>query len=166
MYMYLFGIALTCLFIKLDGCSIISNKYDKWNSLNKLVSTRHKNKMLVIWISIKLICESLYINLIQYLNKSLIKIDKNNYELTYVINGKLYRILVKIKRGPNPILQIISESSEDVTDIISPYIGPQYNWHGNKLTPANLGYKTLIFELSDSTEKIYSESQIISSFDV
>ena len=165
MYIYLFGVVAACLFIKLDGCSILSNKYDKWNSLNKLVSTRYKNKMLVIWISIKLICESLYINLLQYLNKSLVKIDKNNYELTYVINGKLYRNRVKIKRGPNPIIQIIDESSEDVTDIVSPYMGPQYNWHGNNLTPSILGYKTLIFEMSDSTEKIYGENEIISSFD-
>ena len=50
MYIYLFGVVAACLFIKLDGCSILSNKYDKWNSLNKLVSTRYKNKMLVIYI--------------------------------------------------------------------------------------------------------------------
>jgi len=169
MYVYLFGILITGLFIGLDGHNIVKEqvliKYNKWKSVNNMVSTKYKNKMIIIWISMKLILESMYINLLQYLNKSLIKIDKNNYSLTYVINGNLYKHRVRIKRGPRPLLQIIDDNSNDVTEVIIPYLGPEYNWHGNKLTPKVLGYKSLAFELSDGTEKICEESQILPSFD-
>jgi len=39
--------------------------------------------------------------MIQYLTSNVNKIDKNIYEITYVINGKMYKMRVKTKRGPS-----------------------------------------------------------------
>ena len=30
-----------------------------------------------------------YLSFVQYMNNSLIKLDKNKYELSYIVNGKL-----------------------------------------------------------------------------
>ena len=61
-------------------------------------------------------------------------------------------------------LQISNENSEDITEIILPYLGPENNWHGANLTPNILGYKSLIFQLADSNERQYSYDDIIDSF--
>ena len=136
-------------------------KYNTWTKLNNMVSIKHKNYIFIIWFSIKLILQALYINLIQYLNKSLIMIDKNTYELTYIINGTTYKNRIKIKKGPKPVLQISDECSEDITDKILPYLGPSYDFNGSKLTPKIFGYKTLTFEMSDGNEKFFDENDII-----
>jgi hypothetical protein len=170
MYLYyIFGIISLAAFIGLDSHNVIKEhvtiKYRKWKSVNKLVSSKYKNRMTVIWISIKLICEAIYVNLLQYLTKSLVRLDKNTYELTYVINGNLYKCRIKVKKGPKPILQIIDHNSYDVTEVVLPYLGPEYNWHGNKISPNGLGYNSLSFELSDGEEKFYDKHDIVSVFE-
>jgi hypothetical protein len=167
MYLYLYTFFFG-LFLKLNGHLIVYNqlkmKYRKWNSLNKLVSTRNENYICVIYYSFKLLCQALYITLIQWLNNYIVKQDKNNYLMTYTINGKLYKNLIKVKRGPSPVLQISSENMEDVTNILLSYLGPSYNWHGNEYTPKLLGYKTLVFECADCNEKIYNDDDVIPKF--
>lgn len=167
MYLYLYTFFFG-LFLKLNGHLIVYNqlkmKYRKWNSLNKLVSTRNENYIWVIYYSFKLLCQALYITLIQWLNNYIVKQDKNNYLMTYTINGKLYKNLIKVKRGPSPVLQISSENMEDVTNILLSYLGPSYNWHGNEYTPKLLGYKTLVFECADCNEKIYNDDDVIPKF--
>lgn len=102
--------------------------------------------------------KALYISFIQYLNNSVKKLDKNIYEVTYVINGRLYKLIIIPTRGPAPILQISDERGEDMTDKILPYMGPQYNWHGNKyLTPGFFNCRELNFELADGTEYSYTD---------
>lgn len=168
MFYYLFtGIILlttSFLCVNIVKEKIIIKYYSKWNKLNNMVSTKYKNRFFIFWFSIKLLLELIYISMLQYLNKSLVQIDKNNYELKYVINGKLYKNRFKIKRGPKPILQIIDDNLEDVTDIIIPYLGPNYNWHGNKMSPKILGYNSLVFELSDGSEEVYKDYDFISDF--
>jgi hypothetical protein len=112
----------------------------------------------------KLLCQALYISLCQWLNSYLVKQDKNTYLLTYNINGKVYKNLIKVKRGPCPILQISNEDTEDVTTNVLQYLGPTRNWHGNQYTPKILGYKTLVFECDDGEEKVYNENDTLENF--
>lgn len=127
-------------------------KYNKWKRLNSLVSTRNKNKLTIIIISLKLICQAIWITFLQKVNKTIKKINRNKYELTYVIEGKIYKMIVTVSRGPSPVLQIINDKNDDVTSQIVPYLGPNYNWHNTKFTPESFGFETLTFELSDGTE--------------
>jgi hypothetical protein len=136
----------------------VTLKYEKWRKLNKLVSTTQDNKLLVVVESIKLILQVMYISLLQKMNKSIKKLDKRTYEVTYVINGRMYKMVAKPTPGPIPILQIIDEESNDVTDKVLPYMGPTYDWHGNKLSPEFFGAKTLTFELYNGTEYTFKSS--------
>ena len=135
--------------------NVLKNKYNKWVSLNIQIASKERNKIKVLLVSTKIILNALYISFLQYMNNSIRKIDHKTYELSYVIEGKLYKMIVIPKRGPAPILQIFDEKSNDITYFVLPYMGPQYDWHGKKFTPRFFGHESLTFELGDGTEYTY-----------
>ena len=140
---------------------VIETKYNRWKRLNRLVSTRNENAFIIAYISVKMIIQSCYISFIQYINSAVRKIGTNTYELTYIINGKLHKMVVKPQKGPIPVLQISNDKQEDITDIVLPYMGPKYDWHGQVFTPKFFDYNTLVFELSDGTERAFTRDMFI-----
>lgn len=162
---FLYGTTvLFCVFMyKIEAFHIsgiaIKKGYAKWRSLNKVTAqtNKNKNKLSVQLISAKMVLSAIYISMLQYMNASVRKYDRKVYEISYTLNGRLYKMLVKPKRGPIPILQISDDEQNDVTDFILPYMGPQYDWHGNTYNPKFFGHKSLTFELSDGTEHTYGE---------
>jgi hypothetical protein len=123
----------------------------KFNDVKSLVSSQNKNIFYIYLLTVKLILETLFIVMLQKLNSTIKKIDNNTFEITYVVNFKLYKILVKPRRGPNPILQVINDDKQDVTVDVLPYLGPNYDWHGNKLDSSFFNSKVLTFEMADGT---------------
>jgi hypothetical protein len=81
-------------------------------------------------------------------------------ELIYFFNRKQYRMILKQKKGPNPILQI-SHNDIDVTDDILPYFGPEMNWHHFIFNPLFWGYDHLVFQLSDGNEVVFNSTEPI-----
>lgn len=143
----------------------LSNKYNKWIRLNSLVSTNQKTKLAIILVSLKLIFQAIWISFLQYTNKTVKKLAKNKYEISYVVEGKLYKLVVNVTRGPSPVLQVINESNEDITSKIIPYIGPDYNWHNSQFTPEFFNCETLSFELADGSEySVNKNRSVIKSF--
>lgn len=168
MYEYfLSGLLLSgiSLFVMIDGHHILYDKlvykYNKWKKLNKLVKTQHSNSCMIVLVSLKMILKALYISLIQYLNQTIIKLDKNMYEKTYVVNGKMYKMIIMPSRGPSPVLQISNEKNEDVTEDILAYLGPEHNWHYTYFTPKFFNYESLTFQLSDGTELTFHDRDTI-----
>lgn len=153
------GFIFLSFMYRIDGHLIIKNavssRCKRLRSLNEIVSTVQTGKVMIVWISLKLILQTLYISFLQYMNTSVRKLDRNVYEVSYIINGKMYKMVVTPKRGPVPVLQISDDEQNDVTFHVLPYMGPQYDWHGTNLTPEIFGYKTLTFELSNGTEHTY-----------
>ena len=139
----------------------ITKKYNKWLSLNNLVSSRYKSNFMIKIISLEMIFKSLYLSFIQYMNNSLIKIDKNSYELSYIVNGKLYKMIIKPKRGPIPILCVTNENNIDITDNILHYLGPNNDWHGKTYCPEFFKQHMLNIELLDGTKKTFNHDETI-----
>jgi len=169
-YYFLFIILFFMLvgFFSLDTHIIIKNeivsKYNRWKRLNSLVSTSNKNKLSIIIISLKLIFQAIWLSFLQSTNKTVKKINKNKYELTYVVEGKVYKLIVNVTRGPSPVLQIIDNLNNDVSSEITPFLGPNYNWHNTQFTPDFFGYSSLTFELSDGTEYTVQSKNVIRPF--
>jgi hypothetical protein len=143
--------------------NVVVKKFNKFKEVNLLVSSIKKKKSSIIWVSLKLIFQAIYISFIQYMNSSLRHIDNKTSELTYVINGRIYKMIIIRKRGPSPILQISNNFENDVTEQILPYMGPQYDWHGNTFTPEFFGYSSLTFELGNGTEYTYETNDSLST---
>jgi hypothetical protein len=154
------------ILIKIDAHKIvyetIEHKYSKWKQLNNLVSVKHRNKCSIITVSIGMILKSLYLSFIQYLNNSVKKINKNQYEVSYIINGKLYKMVVSPMRGPAQILQIIDHNENDVTDNILCYVGPRYDWHNTKFTPNFFNCEFLTFQMADGNEIVIRKEEFLS----
>lgn len=64
-----------------------------------------------------------------------------------------YKIPIPRSRHPNPFLSITTTSTtsttddvhKDVSDVLKPYLGPNYNFFGTKMTPKKLGFENLTF---------------------
>lgn len=167
MYIEIFMV-LGAFFFYRSGCGdvikdAVSLKISRWKKLNSLVSTTENNRLMIAIISFKLIFKTIYVVLIQYMNNSVKRIDNKTYELTYVINGRMYKMIVIPKRGPAPVLLITSELTEDLTNRILPYMGPQYDWHGFKFNTQFFGCKSLTFEMGDGSE-VTHENEILPNF--
>lgn len=143
----------------------IANKYNRWRRLNSLVSTSQKTKLAIIMVSLKLIFQAIWISFIQSTNKTVRKLNKNKYELTYLIEGKVYKLVVNVMRGPSPVLQVINDTNEDVTTEVMPYLGSSYNWNNTPFTPEFFGFNSLTFELADGTSYSATRKKVIKQFD-
>ena len=158
MIVYLFMILFTSAIVYTID---FPSKYKNWNKLTMLVSTKHKSRLLIYSISIRMIIHALHVQIVQYLNQSARLIDKNNYEIEYIINGKIYKYITKVKKGPMPFYQIQDEVGDDITEFLLPYYGPNYDWHSTEFTPKFFKYNKIIFDMKDGSQKIFDEFDII-----
>ena len=81
--------------------------------------------------------------------------------MSYVINGKLYKTVIVPTRGPLPVLNVIDENNNDISDIVLPYLGPNNDWNKYKFTPSFFKSNQLTFELLNGEIKIFNENEVI-----
>jgi hypothetical protein len=145
-----------------ENLNFINIKYDKWKSLNQMVATKHKSKAIIILVSIQLILQSFWLQFLQYINNTIVKIDNNRFELTYFLNGKTYKMIIKPDRGPCPISLILDENQQNITERILMYYGPNYNWNHHKFTPYFFNCKKLYIQFINEDKIVeYNEHDYI-----
>lgn len=153
------------MFIYLDGPVIVKNTsvmgWKKFRKINSLVSTNYKGCFNIIRISFYMVGQALWLNIMQYINKSIVQVDRHTYSVTYVIKGNTYTMIIKPNRGPRKVLLVSDETHTDVSNIIFPYLGPNENFHGGSYTPNFFNKSELVFELSDGTEKTFFSEDIM-----
>jgi len=93
------------------------------------------------------------------MNSSVKKINKNTYEISYLVNGKMYKMIVTPVKGPAPVLQVSDENEEDVSDMVLPFLGPRNDWHGRVFTSKDFKRRSLTFELGSGEEVTFEEDQ-------
>jgi len=71
--------------------------------------------------------------------------SENEFSIDYVFNDKNYRIQINIKSEFEEIISVKDENKNNVLKHINIYLGPNHDFHGQKYTPKNLGYSSLIF---------------------
>lgn len=136
-------------------------KWNRFKKLNRMVSTNYKGFFKILFISLCIIIKAVWVNIIQYMNNTLIKIDKNTYIVTYVINGNIYKMKVKPKRGPSRVLMVTDENNDDISDSIMPYIGPEQDFHNKIYNSVFFNKKEIVFQMSNGDEKIFKDGQDI-----
>ena len=139
----------------------VKYRYQRLKSLNNFVSSRYKNRWKIIKISFSIIFKIFYISICQSLNKCIETKDNGQYVITYVIRGRLYKMIIDSPKGPKKFIQIIDNDDEDITDILEPYIGPNSDFHNKKTTPADFKYKNLTFNMTDGSTLFFEKNDII-----
>ena len=141
--------------------NIVSVKTRKLQSLAQLVRTQYKNIFMVIWVCMSIIVKNTYITLAQKLNKTLVRIDKNTYEVTYVINGIQYVMHIKTKKGPKRLIQALDKDDNDITEKIQSYLGPMENFHGHAYTPRFFNTDEITINLSSGQDLVFRDEETI-----
>lgn len=147
-YWPLFAFTLICGFFCLDGPGYVKEKYDKFRQLNQFVATRYRTTGMILWVSCSMVAKMYWLKFLQWLNNSVEYLNKKTAVITYTLNGRVYKMVARIKRGPTSILTVTTDNNEDVTDQILPYLGPNEDWHGSNFTPQFWNYNMLTFELA------------------
>ena len=154
-------VLFSTFFVYLEGHLVVQeaaiSRYRRWRNLNRMVASTGSGTRRVVWISLKLICHAFYIGFIQYLNNTVRRLGRNTYEVTYVIRGKTYKMIVEPVKGPAPVVMAMNEMEEDVTDQVAPYLGPRYDWHHERIPLDFFGCKALTLELADGEETTMKE---------
>lgn len=167
MFTYFLIAIIIFLLNKLDFYNIAYHEFTvkkrKITRLKTLVSTQYTGISKICWICLCMVTKALYLSFLQWVNKSVVRISPNLYEVSYVINGITYKFHVKVKKGPNSnlVIQASDENDEDVTGEFLTYLGPMDNFHGNLYTPKHFGVKTITLNMASGEDKSFSEHEPI-----
>lgn len=136
-------------------------KAEDFQDLNTLVRTTKKTNLRSFLISCKMVVQLFWVNILHTINNSIEYPDKHRFVLTYVADGRLYKMASARRKGPPLVLLVLDENGEDVSDLVIPFLGPERNWHKNSFTPNFWGKKRLVFELSDGRAETFEKNDTI-----
>ena len=143
----------------------IVEKYDRFNNLYNIVSLRYNNRCVILYHTISIIYKSTKISLLNSIflkNNNVKKIERNLWEISYEINGKKYKMIVRPNRGPSNIRKIYDNDNNDITEYISEYLGPNNDFHKSEiLTPEFFNLKSINIEKDNgTTEKFINNEKL------
>jgi len=174
-------------YINVKDVKLIHNALEHINCHSTILPPmiiKYLPKECISWIeTAKFYGEQIYIRIEQFLKKNCIQITKNVYQVSYVIDNKLYKILVSPTRGPRDLndIEIItginikdSKDLEDLNDLkdldfndtdITNNIIPFMNGYKSltKITPKKLGYSLRMFKKkfsSGETENDFNNDEL------
>lgn len=90
------------------------------------------------------------------------KFNKKYIKISYKYNDKSYFYLLKVPRGVTPLKTIEDEEGNDVSDVISPYLGPNLDCHNVSIYPRDFGYKSLKITTIFDKIVVFAEDEKIS----
>jgi hypothetical protein len=143
----LLALGLGYSIVWLDGIRSFMNSYRQVSGMN--LSVYKKAGLFVL-----LYTNNLKVNLLQKLNGNVEQIELRKYILTFSIGGNVYKLLVKEKRGPKTISQVVEqETNRDVTGIVAAYAGPSEDFFNSDVRPMDIGLKDIEITLTDGTSR-------------
>ena len=139
----------------------VKTKYHQFREVNRLVESRYKSLATIVWVSCSMIAKMYWLNVVQWANTVIEHVDSKNIIVSYVVHGKLYKMHLKMRRGPTQVLLVTDQNGEDVTDDVLPFLGPAQDWHGKFYTPSFWKREILNFEMATGIQKIFQENEKI-----
>ena len=131
-----------------------------YTTLHKRITNGNiSNKCKMINILFYVAYNGIKILIIQWLNQNVIYVKDNEYILNFVINGTVYKKYIKVEDNDNPIIQVLTDNDDDVTDQIEPYFNGFY--FKRQLTCKNLNHKKLTFNTLDGEDTTFKDDELI-----
>jgi hypothetical protein len=148
----------------------IVEKYNNLKTLNKVLNrekkqndclTKVKNVGKVLKVASTVLFKVYWMKFLQWSNKTIEHIDRKRAVVSYVLNGRLYKMVVRDRKGPHDVLLVHDEDNNDITDMVLPYLGPNDDWHKNTFIPSFWDKQKITFELTSGESKSFNENDII-----
>jgi hypothetical protein len=130
----------------------------KWVRLKMLVSSTENDMAKIYSASSKMVFQLMYLEIANYFkHDSTRKLSKNIYEVSYELNSKSYKMLINPYRGPPPVIQVIDHACNDITELVLPYLGPKFDWHGYSIKPSFFNTTSITINWADGTTRVLNE---------
>lgn len=124
-------------------------KLDDIKSVHDVMEIVHKNPSDKInnWLeTFKFFYEQVLLTIEQKIRKSCVKVN-NYYHVSFMIEHKIYKLILKPIRGPDTIIRIENTNKEDITNHLIPYINGMKSFQ--YVTPKILDQKNISIYLNN-----------------
>lgn len=140
----------------------ITQGAENFRNLNAFIGKQQGNSFCKSFLSTcTTVAKACYVNCFNRLNKNINYIDKHTAVLTYVLDGRLYKIALTRRKGPPQIIMVHDENDDDISNEILPYLGPCRDWHKKEYTPEFWGKNKLFFETVDGETLSFEKKETI-----
>lgn len=136
-------------------------KRRKWKELKKMVSSQYDSTFDIYRVSYKMLLQALYADILKLFDNRVEKKSNKMYELTYYIEGQMFKMPIKVKRGPSAILSATNENDKCVLLDIKHYATPDGKFNNALLTPNYLGYKKIKVETLEADYEFEEDQPIM-----
>lgn len=116
------------------------------------------------FVLVKVFLKYMWIMMLQKVYIPIVHTDRNQYEIQYVLNDRIYKVRTRVKRGPPHIIQVKDDDGNDITDDFRCYVGPNEDFHGQHTTPHDIGYNQIIICFRNGLEITYGASDTLSLY--
>ena len=156
-----FSLAVLSALVVIYNRKSLYKKYSDFRSINRLVSSQHSDLIRILFYSLSIVFQLYWLRLIQFVNRTVEYTSKNTVIVNYVVDGKKYSFPSRLSKSPNSVIMVYDEDTRDVTDLVFPFMGPYYDWHGNEFTPKFWNRTSLTFELTNGESKTFDSMETI-----
>lgn len=116
-----------------------------------------KQKYMVARVLLKYI----YLSVLQKLYQSVVHLHKNHYEIQYALHDRVYKIRTRTRRLPTQIIEVRDHEDKDITGEMRSYLGPNEDFHGQKMRPLDIGYEKICMLMRNGEEKVFTTNDYI-----
>lgn len=90
---------------------------------------------------------------------------KNGYTTSYWFHGKKYTVFIPIRKSPKREYRVFgmggADGIQDITRDITPFLGPENNFHGTKFSPYDFGQERMDFVYMDEAKTFLRDEVIV-----
>lgn len=122
-------------------------KNRKWNELKTMVSGQYSSTFDIYRVSWQMILQAIYQDMLSFFDNRLEKKGNKLYELTYMVEGQMYKMPIKVRRGPGKIFAAEDENGNCILLSLKQYCSPSGNIINSLVTPKYLGYEKVVLNL-------------------
>jgi len=123
-------------------------KSRKWKELKTMVSGQYSSTYDIYRVSWQMILQATYQDILSFFDNRLEKKSKKMYELTYMVEGQMYKMPIKVRRGPSKIFSAEDEHGNCILLKLKQYRSPAGTIINPLVTPKYLGYEKIILNMT------------------
>ena len=132
-------------------------KRRKWKELKEMVSSQYSSTVDIYRVSWQMILQALYQDVLNLFDNRVTKKSKKVYEIKYFVEGQVYLMPLKVKRGPSKLVEARDQADNCVLLRLKQYCLPDGTLNNSLVTPEYLGLEKVIITDNLGDEKTFLE---------